>query len=406
MASCPYCNTPLPASAFAATRFSCSRCGETIPERLLRAAIANGPVETPTEPIAPAPTAGRSRIRWTAAVVAGGMGLMAAAGLAFALWTTPDRRAHDTHRGGVPQAPPQPVLVPADEWDALAYLPADTNLVAGLDCIAARRDPLGEQVFARLTGKDGQPPAIDLPRWTGLDADAVDHAVLGIRLNPLRVILVVRTRRPYDSGSVRDHLHTGAAVTVGGKTIYPFSPEKFSLGEPALWLPNDTVLVVGLHPKYLEAIPERPNAAALAGPLRQLLHDRVGIGSFAWVVGHTPDDGVLGPLVDVLGALLKVPLTGAEARTVAGVRTFGLWLRWHTGLDVQGELVYRDAKSAAFAAETGGCWRAPLGTLLQRGQATPATDRWLQGLTESATFERKEAVLTFATHTDAVPQGK
>jgi hypothetical protein len=328
------------------------------------------------------------------------MGLMAATALAFALRTTADRRAHDTRPGGPPVAP-QPVLVPADEWDALAYLPADVNFLVGLDCAAARRDPLGEQWFARLTGKDG-PPTIDLPRWTGLDADAVDHAVLGVCLKPLRVVLVVHTRRPYDLGRVRDRLHAAGPVAVGGKTIYPFSPEKFALGEPALWSPHETILVVGLHRQHLEAVAERPSIDALAAPLRQMLHDRVGLGSFAWVVGHMPDEGVLGPLVDLVGVLLKIPLTGKESRTVAGLQTFGLWCRWNAGLDLGGELIYRDAQAAALAEEAGDCWRAPLGALRQR-IPEPTTERWVQALLDGAKVERKEAVLTFAAHADAEP---
>jgi hypothetical protein len=393
MASCPYCGTPLPVDSSGARVF-CTRCGEAVPERVLRTAATEVTSEPATETLPPStPPAPPRNIYRTAGIVVGLMAVMAAVGLIFALNTVSTRRAHDSRPGPV-NAPPQPVLVAADELAALGYLPANTNLVVGLDLAAARHDPLGEQLLARLTGKDGQPAVIDPVRWTGLDADDIDHVVLGVSMTEktTRLVLVLHTRRPYDPEKLRERLKATRSVDSAGKKVYPFHPDKLAFGAPALWSPSDTMLVVGFTHFDLDAVPDRPaaNADALAAPVRQLLHNYVGVGSCAWVAG----DG------ELLGTLLPFAAPTADLKVFAGVRTFGIWRKRAPYLDVRGSFQCRDADAARLLEEKGGQLKPLIAPLLQRFQATPEGTKLADALTESFTHDREGSVVGVSVYVD------
>lgn len=130
--ACPYCNALVPVApgAFQGQRVPCPRCGEAF---TLRQPPLSGSARVQVIPAAVTAPPGvdfdvERRVRagrykhLTAAVVLGVMGLMAAVGLAFALYTVPDRRAHDTampapHRRSplqdLPETPPPAVTPPA-----------------------------------------------------------------------------------------------------------------------------------------------------------------------------------------------------------------------------------------------------------------------------------------------------
>lgn len=397
MATCPYCNSPLPVAAAGARTF-CTRCGEAVPERFLQAA-AGSPADVSEAPpaVGPAAPPRRQNVRATAAVVLGVMATMAVVAATFAWMTVGARRAND-RRSGVVNRPPEPLLVAADELDALRYLPPHANLVVGLDLAAARQAPLGEQLLARLTGKDGQAPGLDAAHWTGLDADEIDHAVLGASLTDkgTQTVLVVHTRRPYDFDRLREKLKATRSVDSAGKKVYPYHPERLSFGAPALWSPTDRVLVIGFTHFDLDAVPNRPAPAAdaLAPPVRRLLHDRVGVGSFAWVAGELPEG-------DLLGAVLALAVPNVDAKAIGGVRTFAVGCRAADGLTVQGEAQCRDAAAAEALVEKGPQLQALLAPVLQKVSATPEGRRLGEALLDGFTHQRQEAVVIFETHADA-----
>src|SRR5260370_36953459 len=85
--TCPYCNAILPAEALRETRIRCSRCGESCANRFrVESAEAQ---ETGIEalPRSRAPALHTPSNRSVAIVILGVMGLVAVAGLAFALKT-------------------------------------------------------------------------------------------------------------------------------------------------------------------------------------------------------------------------------------------------------------------------------------------------------------------------------
>src|SRR5262249_20700652 len=147
------------------------------------------------------------------------MGGMAAAGLAFALWTQHERRKRDA-------TGPTPVVVtPPLELSSLRYLPGDVDTILGIHVAEILEDPTGRVLLTQLPLPVGNAGFDIIEQWTGLSLEEMDHLVLGLRVEEHilpRVTLVVQTRRPMDTKKVVAALKAKSASKQGKKYVYPF----------------------------------------------------------------------------------------------------------------------------------------------------------------------------------------
>lgn len=334
--TCPYCNAQptMPPGAVVGQRIPCSRCGESFKLTSVPAiAITSSPrVETPP----PARTFRRSN-RLVAGIVLSVMLVMAGTGLTFALLTVKERRDHDSalprksRRPWLtdPQAPAEAPT--ANDLAGLGYLPPSTNLVAALHVAELLGSPTGKGLRSRSLKIANSDFTLDSLRdWTGLEAENVEHAVLGVVVRDgddvdgtPAVHLVVRTRKPYAPERVRAALKASKPredrTPDGGKrTIYEASVRNVPV---KLWLADERTLVVGLV--KMDQLPGTPHdgLSQLPAEVRQVIEKRVAPGAPAWVAGHSANWKKT--LLPTIAATMKdVPLLAH----LEDVRTFAVWL--------------------------------------------------------------------------------
>jgi hypothetical protein len=350
--TCPYCNAFVEVPPGAGPRLTCPRCGESFALRGAPAA-APKPVQTSTgvteTPPPVKPPDARARNRKTAAVVLGGMVFMATVGLAFALWTQAERRSHDTGIGRRPKRSPIPDDNPAvagpvapRNLAALRYLPPGSRLLVGVHLAELQRDKVGQRLLqGRLRVGRFEVPLDAVPHWVGLEPDEVHHCVLSLGLDGLvpRLIVVVRTRGPYNPQQVREKLHA-EPVAGAGRTLYQFTVP--GLGLSAHYLEaDDRTLILAQSPADLAALPEAPapDLGALSRELREVLQQRVEAAPL-WAAGEVDDD--LWKLASAFTGRVK-----KEQMTVLqGVRTFAAWVQPGDPVKVGAAIRCRDAFAA------------------------------------------------------------
>lgn len=344
---CPYCNSIVGPALTTSPRLTCPRCGEAFPNRSgQQAAASDVPVtDAPVNGRAfpkPLPTGPQWSNRAIARAVLGVMATMAVIGLAFALWTVQARRSQDFQsKATSPELVIRPV--PPVELAGLGYLPPGTNLVAAVHVAEALRTPAGRAFLERsaLAGTDFH--MADLEKNVGIRRTDIDHVVFGVRLVDRqfpRVVLIVRTRQPYDADKVRAGLKAGRRIDVGKKEVYQFNLEKPRLSA-FLWCAGPTTLVVGISDKDIEAVPTSPAGGVeqLAEPLQVFLKERLNVGTQAWVAGHAQN-------WDTVRLLATPFLTEDNQKLIARVETFGFWLRLDEKVEVRGAVRCTDAASA------------------------------------------------------------
>jgi uncharacterized protein YbaR (Trm112 family) len=364
--ACPYCNSTVtvPAGTAAGQRVTCPRCGDafTLRESVPAAddAIQTGASQTGVQlaPERAPPDVGRRRWsnRTVGATVLGFMVFMAMAGLALALWTVKDRRAHDTglkarpHRPLAPpfEAPAEPpaAAVAPDKLEALGYLPPGTDVVAALHMAELLALPAGQQLLRQpIPIGGGQYQAETLAGWTGLRPEDLDHLVVGMKMDesvPPRVLLVARTRAPFDRDQLRSRLAGERLANASKKGTFLFwSPGRQV--QLAMYCPDDrTAVVAPLSADHLQAVPDRPVAdlEQLPEKLREVLRQRRELGSPAWLAGHV-EDWARSPTKWVLPRLKK-----EAADRLTSLRTFAVFVQLERGLTVKAALRCKDAAAA------------------------------------------------------------
>src|SRR5262249_34855634 len=215
----------------------------------------------------------------------------------------------------------------------LGWLPADSNVVAGVHVAEALQEPEGKKLLDQLRAGPAGLALYRVEQWTGLKAEALGHLVVGLHLtNSLpQITLVVRTRRPYAAAAVARAVQPIRPTPFAGGTLYRIPVDK--LGEGWLWCAAERVLVFrfsfpSTKLEDMDAVPRSPaaGAAALAAPLREALRERIEKGSLAWVAGHLEDPDALGTWLILSGLpeetqtlLTKVQTAGAGVRLHKGV---------------------------------------------------------------------------------------
>jgi hypothetical protein len=162
------------------------------------------------------------------------------------------------------------------ELSALGYLPADVNLIIGVQVSALMETPEGQEYLAGAQ-PDKASNLLSIQNWTGLELKDIDHIVAGLKIdNNLlpSLILVIETNRPFDAAKVHEKLRAGR---------WP-DPE-------AVRFPSSHTLILALTKKELEHVPSKPKAGIdrLSSALRAALGERVALGSQVWAAGHAED---------------------------------------------------------------------------------------------------------------------
>jgi hypothetical protein len=276
------------------------------------------------------------RSNWhVAAVVVGIMGTMAAIGLGYALVTVKDRRKNDH-----PTSTSQIVAVAPAKLAALAYLPGNSNVIAGLHIGELLDNPSTQDLLPRLQ---------NLEQWTGLQMTDLDHVALGVRMvDQLRIILVVQTRQPYDPERVRVALQSTSRIERGPRTLYRVPLGQLPV-QGLLWCAGERTLVFSLNPEGLDDVPHPPvpGTDRFSSGLEELLTERMKAGTPVWVVGQARDWGNLQTLLALVGLSVGPGGFTKEARAVLSqVRAFGTWLQVGADATWQLEIEAKDPTGA------------------------------------------------------------
>jgi hypothetical protein len=375
--ACPYCNAfvTVPPTATAGQRVTCARCGEAFSLRQPEGVQTSPGPDAYNVTNAPPPYAfnrsegvrnSRCANRLVAGSVLGVMLFMAAVGLAFALWTQADRRAHDTgitrhskrpavaldNEGGGRITPLRP-----DRLTALGYLPSDTTVVLGIRVAELLDDPEGKKLLTTAWEIGGRKIILaDLVGWTGLAAKDVDHLVLAVCTeDPVapRIYVVARARGSYDEKAVKKTLQAKEPDKAKGKTVWKVTLP--GQGIPFhLWLADDErTLVFSFLPGALDAVPLKPRDKLenLPPDLREVLQQRMASPAPLWVAGHADNWAK--------GSLGKLPWNKEQGerltrltRALKQITTFAAWLEPGEPATVNAVFHCRDdGEARALAAE-------------------------------------------------------
>lgn len=313
-----YCNAELPDGSN-----TCPRCGEG---GAAPAAMA-GPSDTP-----------RSANRRLGLLVLGGMTLMAAIGLAFALSTTESRRAND-NKNQDRSLPPGPILADAAEFAGMGAIPSDVHVLAGIDASRLRQSAAGEALIQRF------------PIGSAESAAQIDQLLIGLQVRAFPPKWWAVIHSPTDAAAVRLRATlTSPPGQERGKRFLSQSPLLRGVGLPC-WIAeaDKRTLIAAQLPSDFDAIPDEPGR----GPQRfqhvgPLLADRLPRNSAAWIVAQIEPDKNAIPAM-----LALTPLAPADRAVwqnlqsvVLSVRPIGADL--DASLDIRG----RDAAATQALAET------------------------------------------------------
>ncbi len=361
--TCPYCNSTitLPGGVHAGQTVVCSRCGDafTVPSSYSNSTAPPGAGSEPDEAGAGEyePFGRRTSNRAVAGIILAIMGCMAAVGLAYALLTVKDRRAHDSGIPGKPRhAPPVrpepmvplPLPTAPDKLEALGYLPADTGLILAANVEELRSSPVGSRLLTEgfRAGKwDVRPEA--LIRWTGLRPQEIDHIVLGLRLDdsiPPCFWLIAHTNDRLDADQLSDRLKAQRVPGTEPRLVYRYSVPGVSL-PLNFTCANDRTLVIALLPSFLTEIPATPYAdvSQLGSELRNVIRNRREVGAVLWLAAHAQT------WPRIAGQPLFEGMKRDELERIKRIKTVGLWVQIEEtgGIRMRGDFHCKDRPAAA-----------------------------------------------------------
>jgi hypothetical protein len=250
--------------------------------------------------------------------------LMGAISLMVGLKTVPFRRSHDAQ-------------------EPLAFLPADTNVIALAQVQQALQDVGGRQLLSQFNLGPLGADLGTIEQWTGLRRDDIQTVVLGLRVDdrlPPRVTLVVQTQVPYQEAKLVAGLKDAERLERGSKTLYRVPFRGQALGA-TLWCASESILVMALLPDDFDAIGPNPGpSATFALPLQSYIGDHLGPESQLWIIGHSDhwDQTIAQPLLARL--LADYP------DLMANLETWGIALHFDEKIQVSGNFQLKSDESA------------------------------------------------------------
>jgi hypothetical protein len=260
-----------------------------------------------------------------AAAVLGLMLLMAMISLMVGLKTVSFRRSHDP-------------------LDPLAFLPADTNVIALVRVQQALQEVPGRQLLGQLyLGAPGADLGV-LEEWTGLRRDDIQTAVLGLHVGSdliPRLTIVVQTQVPYGEKTLSASLKEAERIERGSRTLYRVPLRRLGLSA-TLWYASDSILVACLTPKDFDSVPETPasGTAQFPAPLQTYIAERIPPSAQAWVIGHAEHWD------DTIAHLALSGLTPGYPEFFGDLSTWGINLQFDRNVRISGDCGMKNEPAA------------------------------------------------------------
>jgi hypothetical protein len=227
------------------------------------------------------------RRRW---LFAGGLAL-AVLGIVLIIFSGPLRRRSSQLPGDVPSNQQSAVALAPAQLEAIRYLPADTNIVAGIHLANLLQTPETQALLDRIKFASFDLSAERVQKLTGLKREDLDHVVVGVKLEDEivpRLTVLVRTRTRFDPEAVRAALHAVPTAESRRANRYHFKLDQPAVEIETWLLPEEKLLVFGLTRADVEAVSERPQEGVkhLAPALGKMLDVRLDPAARVWVVGN------------------------------------------------------------------------------------------------------------------------
>jgi hypothetical protein len=227
---------------------------------------------------------------------------------------------------------------------AIGYIPGDCDLVAGFHVAEINDDQAVRDFLKSSSLIPGGSDMSFISHWTGLRAQEIDHAVLGLHIQGElipRFTLVVRTLRSYDADALRKTLNASRSLGAGKREYYRVDSDKFA--RRVLWFLDDHTVVVGLKNEDLESVPAKPHDGIdhLPPEVSTIVKERLGAGTPAWIVGRPENWGTQ---LDLLSNFWKQQAQVLDL--LRQVRRFGVWFHFTDGLTLNAAFECADAASA------------------------------------------------------------
>lgn len=276
--------------------------------------------------------------RGLARLVVAGMAVIAIIGLTYALWTTNLRREHDRQRSkNFPLAPlPESnALLEPVQLPALAYMPPDCFAIAGFHLAQLESREEGRKMLEIINrGLLGSAPK-QIEKWTGFAEKELANLSAGIRQRRglPELIVILRTRQPYDLERLEKHFNPARPTPHRGRPAFRFANNMVGGGWVWCLNPQTLAILFSLDSDIdsLDGIPTEPQAAEkfLAPDLQKLLTRRLNPECFLWLVADLSKLQGLGDLVrkdaqgknQVAEILKQVHLVGAGSYFLKGLTT-------------------------------------------------------------------------------------
>ncbi|MCI0739542.1 MAG: hypothetical protein L0Y72_10895 [Gemmataceae bacterium] len=351
--ACPYCNAQIAAENLErrGEKLVCPRCGEPLP-----LSETDTPVRPPapdTPPSMPSSQSMAKENRRTLLALLGIMTLLAAVGLTFALLTVDERRKHDYPVKKSKQE--QMVLAPTGELAGLGYLPAGSNLVIAVNVESVRANPKTRALL------EPSPPLLDfllekVDKHSKLKIEEIDHVVLGAELRDKlpQIVVVARTRAPYNREALADELKPAKAVSHLDRPLFAFTTRP---GEGYLWCADERTLIWlwrldAVKKEDLAELPQPPRQGEGAAPpsVKAVVADRVNKHSLVWAAGNLED-------AVVLQEMLRL---GGKDTLWKEIKAFGLSLLHQDDFALVAHFFTGNAKSTPLVRKQLEEWKMPL----------------------------------------------
>ena len=400
---CPYCNALVIVSPATVDgqRIVCRRCGESFayhgpseeePAPATRPSLAESSTLQDASSPGPPPSPSLSSQRKIA--VLGILALLMAAGLVLLLL----REGGHGPTTGPDETTKVPHVLPT-ELVGLGFLPVDTNAIVAIHVAEVLQQPAGQQLLDWLQENNVRTRILE--QWTGIKLEEMDHAVLGLAPGELfspRLMLVVRTLRPYDPDEVQGAIKARRWPERRIPPLYRF-PLDERLPEAYLRFVDDRTLVVTFQAKDADRVPATPrNGIAHLQKTHQLLQE-INPTAQAWTVGRVSD----WDMVVAVMATLKLHRTNALT-VLQGVRTWAGGVSCNDDLIFNGLIGCRDEQAARAVCQ----FLAPEGTgissLALRPEAEPILHKIQKKLHVTQQGPRVEVQATARFETSKVPE--
>jgi hypothetical protein len=286
--------------------------------------------------------------RRLAFVIVGVMLGLALLSLAVGLKTVPGRRVRDAR-------------------DPLAYLPADSNVVALIEVSKALQTVAGNDLLNELRLGPNRIGIATIEQWTGLGRNEIGALVVAGHVVPqeqARFGLVVQTMHPHPEGQFETKLK-GTLTGRGAKRLYALSGDSTEL----LWNAADTILIIGITPDAIDRVPDQPQRGLgyLIPEVSKALTERVPNDAQALLVVHSPGWQKT-PLARLVGQL------SSESPSISNdMPTATVWARFDKSVTLGGAFFFNrssDLKTAVRELEKNPVWQDAKMTVSNQGWIT------------------------------------